>query len=263
MHTHVLPGLDDGAVTQGDAVALARAEAADGVERMAATPHLRADHPGVDPFTLRERCDDLNRSLRRTGVGIEVVPGGEVDIHWAQTVSDEELRLVSYAQRGRYLLVETPYGTLPDNFEDLLFRITVREFSVLLAHPERSPSLQRRPERLRMLLERGALTQLTAGSIVNAPRRSPSRRFAEALIAEGRAHVLATDAHGAMGPRSATLSAAAVVADRLASGCGRRLTVDNPAAILAGDTLEGGPVATSVGLGGRLLRKLGSGLRRG
>jgi len=258
LHTHVLPGLDDGAKTPDDAVALARAAAAEGIVQMAATPHLRADHPGVDPFSLKARCDDLNRRLRRARVDVDVVAGGEVDLYWAQAASEEVLRLVSYRQRGSYLLVETPYGPLPDQFEDLLFRITVREFHVLLAHPERNPSLQRYPERLGRLIERGILTQVTAGSLVDAPRRAPTRRLAEALVAEGRAHVLASDAHRAIGPRAGRLSVAAAAAERLGRGYGRLLTVDNPAAILADRKVEGaaGEAPAPAGRVGRLLRRL-------
>jgi protein-tyrosine phosphatase len=256
LHTHVLPGLDDGARTVDDSVALARAAAAEGVIRMAATPHLRADHPGVDPFSLKARCDDLNRRLTRAGVDVEVVPGGEVDLYWAQTASDEVLRLVSYGQHGSYLLVETPYGPLSDGFEDLLFRVTVREFRVVLAHPERNPSLQRDPDRLSRLVERGILTQVTAGSLVHAPRRAPSRRLAEAMVAEGRAHVLASDAHRAVSRRAGRLSAAAAAAERLSRGSGGRLTVDNPAAILAGAEVQTLPAHAPAGRVGRLLRRL-------
>jgi protein-tyrosine phosphatase len=256
LHTHVLPGLDDGTKTHEDALALARAAADDGIVQLAATPHLRADHPGVDPFSLRARCDDLNRRLRRARLDVEVVPGGEVDLYWAQAASDEALGLVSYEQRGDYLLVETPYGPLPDDFEELLFRITVREFRVLLAHPERNPTLQRRPERLSRLLERGVLTQVTAGSLLNAQRRAPSRRLAEALVAEGRAHVLASDAHRAVAGRPVGLSAAAAAADRLGRGSGRRLTLENPAAILAGEKVDATPAEASAGRVGRLLRRL-------
>jgi protein-tyrosine phosphatase len=256
LHTHVLPGVDDGPRTHDDAVALARAAAAEGVVQMAATPHLRADHPRVDPFTLKARCEDLNRRLRRARVDVEVVPGGEVDLYWAQAASDDVLRLVSYRQHGSYLLVETPYGPLPDGFEDLLFRVTVREFRVLLAHPERNPSLQRDPDRLSRLVERGILTQVTAGSLVDAPRRAPSRRLAEAMVAEGRAHVLASDAHRAISRRAGRLSAAAAAAERLGRGSGRRLTVDNPAAILAGDEVQRVPAHAPAGRVRRLLRRL-------
>jgi protein-tyrosine phosphatase len=254
LHTHVLPGLDDGARTPDEAIAIAQAGAEDGVVQMAATPHLRADHPGVEPAGLPARCDRLNQRLTELGVPIEIISGGEVDIYWAQAASPDELRLVSYATRGRYLLVETPYGPLPEDFESLLFQLTVRGFRIVLAHPERSPSFQRRPGRLQALLEQGLLAQVTASTLLDAPRRSPSRRLAEALVAEGSAHVLATDTHGAQGRGAGRLSAAAAAADGLAPGQGRRMTIDIPAAIVAGEDIPRRAAPASRSRGHRLRR---------
>ena len=88
----------------------------------------------------------------------------------AQRASDEMLRAASYGGRGTDLLVETPYGPVPEMFEDLLFRIQVRGFRVLLAHPERNESFQRDPARLERIVERGVLVQLTASSVVGSAR---------------------------------------------------------------------------------------------
>jgi len=258
LHTHVLPRIDDGPASMEEAVALARAEADDGIVQMAATPHLRSDHPGVDPAKLRGQCDELNSRLRRRNVPVEVVPGGEVDIYWAQTASEDLLKAASYGQRGRYLLVETPYGALPDGFENLLFQLTAREFGILLAHPERSPSFQRHPERLEALVRSGILLQITAAALVDSPRRSASRRLAEAMVAERRAHVVATDAHGIRLRRSASLSLAAAAADRLAAGQGRRMTKEIPAAILAGDDVPPVTPRTRPRLADRLRQAISS-----
>src|SRR4051812_18456395 len=105
LHSHLLPGLDDGARTIADSPAIAREASAAGVTMMAATPHLRADHPGVNPAELARRCADLERVLQRERIALAVIPGGELDIHWAQSASDEVLRLVSYGQAGTWLLV--------------------------------------------------------------------------------------------------------------------------------------------------------------
>ena len=81
-----------------------------------------------------------------------------------------------YGGRGNDLLVETPYGELPGIFEDLLFRIRVRGFRILLAHPERNPSFHADPERLERLVDGGTLVQLTASSIVSRGRAQRSSR---------------------------------------------------------------------------------------
>lgn len=100
------PGIDAGAPDVGAALELAGSAAASGVRVIAATPHVRADHPRVRPSELGERCDALRERLLEAEIGVEVVAGGEVDLAWSRGASDEELTLVSYGQRGRDLLVE-------------------------------------------------------------------------------------------------------------------------------------------------------------
>src|SRR4051794_13594678 len=163
LHCHLLPGIDDGPATIDRARELAENAVADGIGVIAATPHLREDHPGVAPAQLRDQCASMTEALRAADVEVEVVPGGEVDIVWALDNSDESLELVSYGQRGDDVLVETPYGPLTPNFEQLLFdRFSARGMRVLLAHPERNPTFQEDPARLGELVRRGVLVQVTA-----------------------------------------------------------------------------------------------------
>ena len=112
----------------------------------------------------------LQSALDAAGVALQVVSGGEVDVLWAQNASDEDLRAASYGGRGTDLLVETPYGELPPIFEDLLFKIRVRGFRVLLAHPERNRSFQQDPARLLRLVDGDVLVQVTAASVVGGGR---------------------------------------------------------------------------------------------
>jgi protein-tyrosine phosphatase len=194
---------------------------------MAATPHLRSDFPDVHVLDLAERVRSLRTALAAARVDLEVVSGGEVDVLWAQHASDEDLLAASYGGRGTDLLVETPYGELPPIFEDLLFKIRVRGFRILLAHPERNPSFQADPARLVRLVEGGVLVQLTAASVVAGARAG---RLSARLIAEGHAHVIASDMHRAGGRRASLRDA---VGDERA----RWMVTDAPAAILAGEPL--------------------------
>jgi protein-tyrosine phosphatase len=239
LHSHVLAGIDDGPATMEGSVALAVEAENQGIEVLAATPHVRADHPLVRLDELAARCDELRRNLP-SQIGLEIVPGAEVDLLWAQTASDEELRLASYAQQGQTLLVETPYGPLPPRFDDLMFILTVRGYRLVLAHPERNPTFQSDPKRLIELVGRGVVIQITAQALL-APRRSQSRRMATALIREGLADVLASDAHSAVSPRPPLLAEAYAVASTIDARQARLMVEDAPAAILAGEPLPQQP----------------------
>jgi protein-tyrosine phosphatase len=236
LHSHVLPGLDDGPADLAGSVALAAEVAAGGVRTLAATPHLRADFPDVDVLSVARRVDELQARLNEQRIPLELVSAGEVDVLWAQGASDEQLLAASYGGRGKDLLVETPYGELPPLFEELLFRIRVRGFRILLAHPERNPSFQRDRERLVRLVEGDVLVQLTAASVTAGGRAG---RLAARLIADGHAHVIAGDLHRAGGSRASVADAVASVGSARA----RWMATEAPAAILSGLPLPPAPAA--------------------
>lgn len=234
LHHHLLPALDDGPATLAESISAAEAAAADGVRVIAATPHVRDDHPGVHPQELASRREQLQAQLDERGIRVDVVSGGEVDLAWAQEASDEDLRLVSYGQRGSDVLIETPYGPLPSTFEALVFGIQVRGYRILLAHPERNPTFRDEPDRLAALVGRGVLVQVTAGALVSSRRNSPSRRLSLWLIERGLCHVIASDSHGPS-QRREPLSRAVAEAERTVGEPARQMVTAAPEAILAGE----------------------------
>jgi protein-tyrosine phosphatase len=220
-----------------DSVELARRLAAEGVRTLAATPHLRPDYPRVVPTELANLCGQLRARLRGEGVSIEIVPAGELDLLWAIEADPEDLELVSFGQRGKDLLVESPYVPLASFFEEQLFQLTVRGYRILLAHPERNPTFQADSDRLRALVERGVLVQLTAASLAASPRTSNSGRTARDLLSAGLAHVIASDSHGSAVPGREALGPGLEVARKLVGTDVDWMITDAPHAILAGEPL--------------------------
>jgi protein-tyrosine phosphatase len=252
LHCHILPGIDDGPQAMEDSVELARALEGDGIRIVAATPHLREDHPRVRAHELEGRCRRLEQELRQAGVQLRVVPAGEVDIVWGLEAQEDELRQVSFAQRGTDLLVETPYGPLPSNFEEMLFRLTIMGYRILLAHPERNPSFQQDPRRLAALADRGALVQVMATSLCARPGGAPSARLARALVRDGLAQVLASDAHGPEMPDRMRLAAGLQAARKLVGPRADWMVTGAPAAVLAGEPLPSRPAVRRNWWRGRL-----------
>jgi len=194
LHSHVLPGLDDGPPDMSSSVAMARVAADSGTRRLVATPHLREDFPRVHIAELADRVTQLNAAIQRHGIDLEVVRGAEVDLATALDASDEELRQVTLAANGSDLLIETPYRPVPSILESLLDVLRHRGFRVTLAHPELNASFHRDPERLGRLADAGVHLQLTARSL-RLQRGSRARDLALTAIKRGWAHVLASDGH--------------------------------------------------------------------
>jgi protein-tyrosine phosphatase len=263
LHVHLLPGIDDGPRTEDDAVESARAAVRDGTTAIAATPHLRHDFPDVVPSELAARCGALQERLSAEGIELRLLVGGEVDLSWALEASDDDLRLCTYGQRGTDLLLETPYGPLPPRFEELLFDLQLKGYRLLLAHPERSRAFQADPGRLAALVSRGVLVQLTADSLGTLERRSGSAALARDLLRGERAHVLASDLHGAATAGRVPLSAAVkVAASVVGESQARWLVSDAPAAILDGRPLPRRPASAGGAGAFQRLRDWGAARRR-
>jgi protein-tyrosine phosphatase len=244
LHFHILPQLDDGPPDLQRSVELARAAESDGIQLVAATPHLREDHPQVRAPELAARCRELNAALADADVALEVVEGGELDVLWVQEADEEDLWLASYGQRGTDVLLETPYGAIAPSFDAAVKRLQTLGFRILLAHPERNRAFQQAPDRLSDLVRDGVLIQVTAGSLVPTRRRSRSHELAVQLVEHGLAHVIGSDAHSAGEFRppnlSSGLDAARAIDPRVASW----MVLDAPLAILAGEPLPARPGAT-------------------
>jgi protein-tyrosine phosphatase len=256
LHAHLLPGIDDGPANMDGSVKLAREMAAGGVRTVAATPHIRHDHPGVVPSELAERCAQLGSRLRDEGIPIQIVPAGKADLTWALESSEDDLRLVSYGQRGHDLLLESPYVPLTMNFEERMFELTIKGYRLLLAHPERNSTLREEPSRLAEIVRRGALVQVTASSLVGSGRKSRTVAAARDFVREGLCHVIASDGHGAAAPCRATLAEGVEAAIELVGEARARWMVEDvPRAILAGAPLPPAPAPVVAKRG--LLRRFG------
>ena len=236
LHSHVLPGLDDGAASLEEGLAILRAAAADGIVRIAATPHVRADYPTA-PEAMERGVRELNAAARAAGVPVEVLPGGELDLAFAAGLDDGALARFGLGGNPSLLLLECPYHGWPLDLRDFVFRLEVRGFAAVLAHPERNPDVQGDPELLRPLVEAGVLVQITAASLDGRLGPRPLRA-SRTLLDAGLVHLLASDAHAPQVREVGLTAAAAAAGDEALA---RWLTQDVPAALVAGAALPARP----------------------
>lgn len=228
LHSHVLPGVDDGAVDLAGSLEILRAAADDGVERMAATPHVREDFP-TTPEQMERLVVEVTAAAREAAIPVELLPGGELDVQTAAGLDDAALRRFGLGGNSSLLLLEFPYHGWPLELRELVFALGTRGFTVVLAHPERNADVQERPERLRELVDAGVFVQLTAASVDGRLGRRPAAA-ARTLLDAGLAHLIASDAHAAAVRAVGMTAAAEAVGDET---LGRWLTHDVPAALLA------------------------------
>lgn len=238
LHSHVLHGIDDGARSLEEGCVLLRAASADGITAIAATPHVSTDFP-TTAEQMERGVAELREAAATAGIPVDVLHGGEIALERLLDLPENELNRFTLAQTGRYLLLEFPYFGSPAAAEPAVNLLVSAGITPLLAHPERNPEVQQRPARLEGTVALGALVQITAPSLEGRFGRA-SRTACEKLLELGIVHVLASDVHGPH-IRESTLAAAAAMLDD--PGLARYLTIEAPAAIVAGEDLPAAPAA--------------------
>lgn len=233
LHTHILPGVDDGVKTMDDAVAFARVASADGVETIVATPHYR------DGFFLNPRPEviagvaALNARLRAERIPIDVLPGAEVHISADLVSRVKSGDAPTLADNGRTVLFELSMNQYPLDLETMVFQMRLAGLQVLFAHPERIRYFQDDISRYEAVIRLGAFGQLTTGSVTGIFGEDVVE-FSEELARKRLVHVIASDAHNTRG-RPPVLSSAM---DRLGSWIGedyaKRMTGEFPRAFIEG-----------------------------
>jgi protein-tyrosine phosphatase len=197
LHCHILPGVDDGAASLDEALAMARFCVRDGITHVTATPHcnraLRLLRDDVLPHVAR-----FNQELARAGVPLTVLPGSEIQVTDTAAYRDDfQTGLYCHLGDGSaFTLLEFNWKaeSYPPDAVDLVRWLRGRGMTPIIAHPERHGYFRDDPPRLRALVEAGAWLQVTVDSLLGNHGPAP-RSAGEELVAAYPRVVLATDAH--------------------------------------------------------------------
>jgi protein-tyrosine phosphatase len=202
LHSHILPGVDDGAPDLATALAMARLAAADGTRIIAATPHAHlCPVEAVAPAVAA-----LNGAIQQAGIPLTVIPGRE-----EQLTADLAERLVAGRAlplgESRAVLAELPnWRQWPADIVERARQVQAAGYQLILAHPERYDPVQADPAIVQPLVACGVLLEVNADSLLGA-NGPAAQATGEQLLRAGLAHLLASDAHGT-GPRAPLLSPA-------------------------------------------------------
>lgn len=233
LHTHILPGVDDGVRTDEEALEFARVAVADGVTTIVATPHCREGFYLNERASVLENVARLRGLLRDAGIGIEVLPGAEVHVcpDLPQRIKDG--RAPTLADNGKTLLLELSMSQYPVELENVVFQLRLAGAVVLFAHPERIRFFQDDVRRYEAVIRLGAFGQITTGSITGQFGED-AREFSEELLRRRLVHVIASDAHNVRGRPPVLREAVAAAASWLGDETAEKMATEYPRAFLEG-----------------------------
>lgn len=163
MHSHIIPGIDDGAKTIDDSITLAKQFKHLGFKKIVATPHIMADFYRNTPDTIQKGLDILREALLKNNIDLEVDAAAE---YYLDETFDNKLKRKEILSFGdNCLLFELSYVNPPQNILDILFKIQDAGFHPVLAHPERYPFYHGSIENYQQLKEQGCFLQLNTISL--------------------------------------------------------------------------------------------------
>jgi protein-tyrosine phosphatase len=235
VHTHLLPGVDDGCDTVEESLECARALVGAGYTHAFCTPHVWASLPGNNVREIAVRVARLQGALDGADVGLTVMPGGEHNLlsAWPAIAETAREEVVTYGLLGRHLLFDfwaDDAAVVRERIEPAARDLRERGFELILAHPERIEALQREERALDRLSELGVRLQLNSWCLAE-PRGDRRREMAERLLKEGRYFLIGTDLHRPAG-MAARLKGLAVAEELVGVREVERLTVENPRGLM-------------------------------
>lgn len=194
IHSHLLPGIDDGSENLNVSLQMARDAVADGVTHALMTPHHMNGRYVNHASDVIKLTADFQTELNNANIPLTVFPSQEVRINGGLLSALDDGDILTTDEQGTYILIEFPSDDVPAFTMDMLFQIQQRGLVPIIVHPERNTRLMKEPQLLNDMVSRGAYAQVTASSYVGTFGKAVTA-FSEDIIANGLAHLFASDAH--------------------------------------------------------------------
>ena len=193
MHSHILPGIDDGSPNLETSLELVRGLAELGYQKLIATPHIMWDMYRNTPAIVHEKRDLLREAVRKEGIEVEIEAGAEyfLDEHVEELLREKQPLLTI---QGNKVLTEFSMAFPSLNIKELVFNLQMEGYQPIIAHPERYVYLQRNKEFYDELRDAGCLFQLNLLSVAGYYGRTV-QELAQYLLKQGYYDLVGTDLH--------------------------------------------------------------------
>lgn len=195
IHTHIMPGIDDGADNMEESLAMAELAWESGVNTIVATPHsnIRGVFENYDSPEWRKLFAGLQEYLKVHGCKVNLIAGAEIyaSDHVAERIASGALRSIN---NSRYYLMEVPFDADPYWCEDIWYSVLDMKKIPIIAHPERYYCIQDNPAILYEWMKMGCLSQMNKGSMFGRFGRR-AKHVAEVLLDHDLVTCIASDAH--------------------------------------------------------------------
>ncbi len=191
-HSHLIPGIDDGAKTIEDSIALVKKLYGLGYRKLITTPHIMSDYFRNTPAIIHAGLETVREAVKNENIPVEINAAAEYYLDDGFMHIIEQERLLTFGEK--YLLFEISYINCPDNLKDMIFRMQVLGYKPVLAHPERYPFWFFKMDAYKELKDNGVLLQINVNSL-SGYYGIEAKKTAEKLIDLELVDAIGTDMH--------------------------------------------------------------------
>lgn len=193
MHSHLLPGVDDGAQNLDESIKLINELVNMGYKELITTPHIMWDFYKNTPNILLSKLEEVQVALRKAKIDVKIRTAAEyyLDEHFEEMLRNKEPLLTL---SGKYLLVEVGYVSKPMNMKEVLFKIKLAGYIPVLAHPERYTFMHDNFHEYQELKDFEVMFQLNLGSLTPGYGVAVMKT-AQKLVDAGLYDFIGTDTH--------------------------------------------------------------------
>ncbi len=238
IHSHVIAYWDDGAESWDDSLEMLKMAEQDGISQIICTPHILATNDLEREDEIINLWNELKNKAEQANIGIKIHLGCEL---YVQPDINFERKISTLAGNGTYFLVEFPMGMIPDFVANKFFDLLLDNKVPIIAHPERNGGILNQPQRAVEFVERGALMQMNAGSILG-DFGTRIKALATQLLDANLIHIIATDAHDTTYRPLILSKAFKFVKENWGKERAETLFINNPHKILTAKKITTGPI---------------------
>lgn len=196
IHSHILPGIDDGAKDLSESLALLNIAQNDGITHMVATPHIHIGRFNNSVTQLYNDISTLKVQVLANNINIKLAVAAEIrlDVELMSLVLGNKLPFIGTLDSVNYLLLELPHSHVPQGYDKFINWLAKKNIKVVIPHPERNRDIQSNPFYINHLKQLGCDFQLTASSIEGSWGEI-ARRISIDMLEKGLVTYVASDAH--------------------------------------------------------------------
>jgi len=193
IHSHIIPGIDDGSRNMEMTLEMLRNAEKDGTKEIIATPHYLLESGEATINEIKVLVEKINSIVNKEGIKIKIYSGQEV--YFTENIIENYTQgNIGTLNNSRYMLIEFPIQKLDKNIFDVLYELQIRDIVLIIAHPERYKPFIEKPSLINDFIDEGYLFQMNSGSL-EGKFGEKSKKIANLFLANNIYNFVGSDAH--------------------------------------------------------------------